>query len=376
VVTVTGPRQSGKTTLCRSVFPEKPYVSLEPHDVRDYARTDPRGFLAEHHQGAIIDEVQHVPELVSYVQDDVDRQADQTGRFILTGSQHLGMLQGITQSLAGRTAVLYLLPPSLNELRRFGQPLEDLFSLLWTGAYPRIHDRKIPAHRWLADFVTTYVQRDVRQVLRVGDLEAFTTFLKLCAGRTGQELNLSTLGGDAGISHNTARSWLSVLEAGFVCFRLPAWHANLRKQLIKAPKVHFFDSGLLCHLLGIREPEQLRQHPLRGAIFESWVASEVYKAWAHRGLEPRLYHFRESRGLEVDLIVEHAEALTLVEAKSGATVASDFFQPLSRLASLLEGAGEWRDLEQVLVYGGSTGQRRTDSVVLPWGELDQHPWTG
>jgi hypothetical protein len=378
IVTVTGPRQSGKTTLCQMAFPRKAYVSLEPLDVREYAQRDPRGFLAELADGAILDEVQHVPDLLSYLQEEVDRDSSRRGRFILTGSQHLGLLHGVTQSLAGRTAVLFLLPPSLAELRRFPKAAEvtgDLFPALFAGAYPRIHDQGIPPSRWLADYLTTYVQRDVRQVLRVGDLQAFTSFVRLCAGRTAQELNLSTLGADAGVTHNTARSWLSVLETGLLLFRLPPWHANLRKQLVKAPKLHFVDSGLLCHLLGIREPEQLRHHPLRGAIFESWAVSEVHKAWLHRGLQPRLHHFRESRGLEVDLVVDRPDALEFVEIKSAETVAADFFRSLERLAALLA-PGERRRIGQQLIYGGTRPQRRSAGRVIPWQAIADQAWAG
>ena len=373
VVTVTGPRQSGKTTLCRAAFPRRAYVSLEPIDTRDFATQDPRGFLAQYGDGAIIDEVQHAPELTSYLQAEVDERPE-PGRFILTGSQHFGLTATVAQSLAGRAAVLVLLPPSLDEIHRFPRPPVDLFSTLWTGAYPRIHDRRLPPNRWLADYVTTYLQRDVRQVLNVADLEAFTTFLRLCAGRTAQEVNLSTLGGDAGVSHNTARAWLSVLEASFVCFRLPALHRNLRKQLVKAPKLHFFDAGLTCQLLGIRTPEQLRSHPLRGAIFESWVAAEVYKAAAHRGQTPRLFHYRESRGPEVDLIVERGDSLVLTEVKSGATVADDFFAPLARLAETLAPVVGPRRIERRLVYGGDASQRRSGAHVLPWGQIQSVAW--
>lgn len=372
VVTLTGPRQAGKTTLCRAVFPEKPYVTFEPLDTRAYAREDPRGFLEEHRRGAILDEVQHVPELLSYLQAEVDERPE-PGRFVVTGSQHFGLTASISQSLAGRTAVLHLLPPSLGELRRFPGPPVDLLTALWAGAYPRIHDRGIPAPRWLADYVATYVQRDVRQVLNVGDLQAFTTFLRLCAGRTAQELNLSALGADAGVSHNTARSWLSVLEASFICFRLPSWHRNVKKQIVKAPKLHFFDSGLACHLLGIQEPEQLRHHPSRGAIFESWVVSEAYKARVHRALEPRLFHYRDVRD-EVDLVVDTGPSVLLVEAKSGATVTSDFFGPLQRLARLVGVADETTSIGLRLVYGGESAQRRSGVEVVPWGGLDAVGW--
>jgi len=368
VVAVTGPRQSGKTTLCRATFPDKPYVSLESLDTRAFARSDPRGFLAEHQEGAILDEVQHAPDLLSYLQEEVDERSE-AGRFILTGSQHFGLSHAISQSLAGRCGILVLLPPSLDELHAFPSVPDTLYPLLWQGAYPRIYDREIPAHQWLADYITTYVQRDVRELLNVGDIHTFTAFLKLCAGRTAQEVNLSHLGSDAGVSHNTARAWLSVLEASYIVHLLPAWHTNLRKQVVKAPKLHLFDSGLTCHLLGIRDPEQLRHHPLRGAIFESWVVAELYKGRTHRGEPPDLFHYRESRGLEVDVIREAADRLDAIEIKSGATLAGDFFPPLQRFAERLQEGGEPRPVKSYLVYGGETPQRRTDATALPWHQI-------
>ncbi|MDW7711536.1 MAG: ATP-binding protein [Deferrisomatales bacterium] len=366
VVVVTGPRQSGKTTLCRMTFPDKAYVSLEALDARDFARSDPRGFLGQYAGGAILDEVQHAPDLLTYLQGEVDERGD-PGRFILTGSQHFGLSDAISQSLAGRCGVLALLPPSFEELGAFRNAPSDLFPVLWQGAYPRIYDRSIPAHQWLADYATTYLQRDVRQVLNVGDLHAFSGFLKLCAGRTAQEVNLSALGNDAGVSHNTARAWLSVLETSYLVHRLPAWHANLRKQVVKAPKLHFFDSGLVCYLLGIRDPEQLRLHPLRGAIFESWVVSEAYKAFVHRGARPGLFHYRETRGSEIDLLIEGAGGWEAVEVKSGATVTPDFFRCLQRLPERLgaEG-GSHRARRAHVVYGGDESQRRSQGWVHSW----------
>ncbi len=375
IITVTGPRQSGKTTLCRGTFPEKAYVSLEPLDDRDFARTDPRGFLAQYAAGAIIDEIQHVPELLSYLQVDVDGNPE-AGRFVLTGSQHFGLSQAIAQSMAGRTGVLHLLPLSLDELRRFPSPPTGLFDTLWSGGYPRIHDQGFPPGRWLADYVTTYVERDVRQMLNVGDLQAFTTFLKLCAGRTAQTVNLSSLGGDAGVSHNTARAWLSVLETSFVCLRLPAWHRNLGKQAVKAAKLHFVDSGLACHLLGIQSADQLVHHPQRGAIFESWVASEIYKARVHRGLEPRLYHYRDPRDVEIDVVLDTADHLSLIEAKSGATLASEFFRPLEALADALASRGESRRIDRWLLYGGDPPQRRSAGAAIPWSAIQDQDWSG
>jgi hypothetical protein len=369
-VVVTGPRQSGKTTLCQIVFPAKAYVSLEALDTREYAISDPRGFLAEYGDGAIIDEIQHAPELLSYLQSDIDARPD-PGRFILTGSQHFGLSQSISQSLAGRCGILVLLPPSLDELHSFPTAPADLLSVLWQGAYPRIYDRGIPAHQWLADYTATYVQRDVRQVINIGDLQVFSGFLKLCAGRAAQEINLSALGSDAGLSHNTVRAWLSVLETSYIIHRLPAWHANIRKQVIKAPKLHFFDSGLVCYLLGIRSQEQLRFHPLRGAIFESWVISEIYKTIVHSGVQPNLYHYRETRGLEIDLLIEQYEGLDAVEIKSGATIAVDFFKNLKRFSDRMKAAGKKSPIRSHVVYGGDDSRQRSDAQVLSWRDVER-----
>jgi hypothetical protein len=369
-VVVTGPWQSGKTTLCQIVFPAKAYVSLEALDTREYAISDPRGFLAEYGDGAIIDEIQHAPELLSYLQSDIDARPD-PGRFILTGSQHFGLSQSISQSLAGRCGILVLLPPSLDELHSFPTAPADLFSVLWQGAYPRIYDRGIPAHQWLADYTATYVQRDVRQVINIGDLQVFSGFLKLCAGRAAQEINLSALGSDAGLSHNTVRAWLSVLETSYIIHRLPAWHANIRKQVIKAPKLHFFDSGLVCYLLGIRSQEQLRFHPLRGAIFESWVISEIYKTIVHSGVQPNLYHYRETRGLEIDLLIEQYEGLDAVEIKSGATIAVDFFKNLKRFSDRMKAAGKKSPIRSHVVYGGDDSRQRSDAQVLSWRDVER-----
>lgn len=373
VVAVTGPRQSGKTTLCRAAFPSKPYVSLEPLDVREYARSDPRGFLAEYEGGAVIDEAQRAPGLFSYLQAEVDERPE-AGRFILTGSQHFGLSEALTQSLAGRVALLTLLPPSLDEVHRFADPPEGLLETLWTGAYPRIFDRGLDAGQWLADYIATYVQRDVRQVLNVTDLDAFSLFLRLAAGRTGTELHLSRLGADAGVAHNTIRSWISVLEASFILFRIPPWHRNLRKRTVKAPKVHFFDSGLVCQLLGIRNPEQLRHHPLRGAIFESWVASEIHKARTNRALSADLFHFRDNKGMEVDLILDAGPRMVAVECKASATVAPDFFGALVKLDVMVE--EQYPHLARVprLVYGGQEGQRRGSVEVIPWSRIPSPEW--
>jgi uncharacterized protein len=373
VVSVTGPRQSGKTTLCRATFPALPYVSLEPLDVREFALSDPRGFLASLPDGAIIDEVQRAPDLFSYLQAEVDlNQAP--GRFILTGSQQLALTASITQSLAGRTGLLELYPPSWQELQRFPSAPSDLFEVLWTGSYPRIFDRQIPPHQWLADYVATYVQRDVRQLLNVGDLRTFTNFLRLCAGSTSGETHLSRLGADAGISHNTAKAWLSVLEASYLLFRVPGWHASFRKQVVKSAKLHFIDTGVASYLLGIREPDQLRTHPLRGALFESWVAAELLKQQAHSGEQRELFHYRDAAGLEVDLIVRDGNTVTLIEAKSGATIGSDFTAAVDRLAQGLRQHSRELTIESRVIYGGSLVQTRdsagNSSRVVPWSAVE------
>lgn len=372
VVVVTGPRQAGKTTLCRAAFPGKAYVSLESLDTREYAQSDPRGFLAEYRDGAIIDEIQQVPNLVSYLQTEVDERQT-PGRYILTGSQHFGISQAISQSLAGRCGMLVLLAPDWEELRQFPAVPDDLYTLLWQGSYPRIYDRNIPAQQWLADYTATYVERDVRQVVNVGDLMAFSGFLKLCAGRTAQEINLSALGGDAGVSHNTARAWLSILETSYLIHRLPAWHGNIRKQAVKAPKLHFLDSGLVCYLLNIREPEQLRHHPLRGAIFESWVVSELYKAQAHRGEQPNLYHYRESRGMELDVLMNLGDRLCAIEIKSAATVAADFFRHFESFAERVRHTGLPSRIENVVVYGGEASQQRSTARLIAWRDVGEIP---
>ena len=381
VVAVTGPRQSGKTTLCRACFPDHDYVSLEPLDAREFAETDPRGFLAQHSGPVVFDEVQRAPGLFSYLQGDVD--ADPTpGRFVLTGSQHFGLTEAISQSLAGRVSTLNLLPLSLEEIRRFplkARPLpdspDDLWTTVWTGGYPRIHDRNLRADEWLAGYADTYVQRDVRQVLQVTNLTAFTTFLRLAAGRTAQELNLSSLGSDAGVAHATVRAWLSVLEASFVVFRAAPWLRNFRKRLVKAPKLHFVDSGLACRLLGVHDPDQLRVHPLRGALFESWCASEILKARVHRGETDGLFHLREARGVELDLVVESARRTIAVEVKSGATVASEFFRALKTFPEHARRANPHLEPVARLVYGGDGPLgRRSGAEVVPWTAIQDVEW--
>jgi predicted AAA+ superfamily ATPase len=373
VLTLTGPRQSGKTTLSRMAFPDRPYVSLENPAQREFAQEDPVAFLARYKDGAIIDEVQRVPQVFSYLQGLVDEDP-RPGRFLLTGSQNLALVGAVTQSLAGRTTLTELLPLSLAEVRRFPDPPADLDTLLWQGGYPRIYERNLPAHEWLADYTATYVERDVRQLIQVGDLLLFQTFLRLCASRTGQILNLSSLANDCGISQPTARSWLSVLEASYIVFRLPPFFANLGKRLIKAPKLYFYDTGLAANLLNIENPRQLETHPLRGALFETWVLAEVAKAHLHRGRRPRLSFYRDRSGLEIDLILERGSELVLVEIKSSQTPSGQPFSAFERFAEALTGPEAPRIAGRIVVYGGEETQERSRGRILSWGDLDGYDW--
>jgi len=362
-VTLTGPRQSGKSTLCRGLFPDHPYANLEAPDVRDFALSDPRGFLDQYPDGAILDELQRTPELASYLQPLIDEDP-RPGKWILTGSQNFALLESISQSLAGRSAVLNLLPLSYGEITRFDNAPATLDEIMFSGGYPRLYDRGIPPSDWLSSYVATYVERDVRSVSNVGDLSVFQRFVNLCAGRTGQLINYSSLASDCGITQPTAKAWLSILEASFLVFRLPAWSGNLRKRLVKMPKLHFYDTGLACWLLGLRSAEQLRTHPLRGAIFESWVASEVAKQRTNAGERGGMFFFRDQHGLEADLVIETASGLRVIEAKAGQTITADAFAPARKVAEALNASHP-----PVLVYGGDTPQSRSDAEAVPWNSI-------
>lgn len=372
-----GPRQSGKTTLARATFPSHPYVSLEDPDHRDFAATDPRGFLARFPAGAVLDEVQRVPSILSYLQGVIDEDR-KPGRFILTDSQQFLLMRGVSQSLAGRVAVVTLPPFSLAELTGVSQldvarfastkprRVSPRFSLEWIlrqGLYPAVHETGADAADWMASYYRTYVERDVRELLAIGDIEVFGRFVRLCAGRSGQLLNLSSLGSDAGVTHTTARRWLSVLVTSGLVHLLQPHHANFSKRLIKSPKLYFLDSGLLCYLLRITRDADVATHPLRGAIFETFVVSELFKVFAAVGQEPPLFFWRDQSGHEVDVVIDLGGRLIPVEIKSGATVAGDFFAGL-RYWLALPGNVEKRG---VLVYGGAEpSHTREGHVVRPW----------
>jgi len=370
-IVLTGPRQSGKSTLCQKVFAALPYTTLESPDVRAFAWEDSRGFLKQFPNGAILDEIQNCPQLTSYLQEVIDRDPV-PGRWILTGSHNLSVMQSTSQSLAGRSAVLHLLPLTRHEVVEFTPHPKTLNETLLTGGYPRILDRKLRPADWLAAYVATYLERDVRSISNIGDLVAFQRFVQLCAGRLSQLLNLSSLAADCGISQPTAKAWASVLEASFIACRLPGYHGNFSKRLIKMPKLHFYDSGLACWLLGIRDAGQLDLHPLRGAIFESWVISEIIKRRFNRGESNGVYFFRDKSGLECDALVHGSQGLKLVEVKAGQTIASDWAASTQKIAGLF--AKTKQPVSSLVIYGGDERQERNGAVYLPWHQIQDYSW--
>lgn len=362
VLTITGPRQSGKTTMARNLFKGKAYLSMEDPDLLRLSIEDPRGFLAAYPNGAIIDEVQKAPHLFSYIQRLVDEH-NKPGFYILTGSQNFQLMANISQSLAGRSAILHLLPFSLVEAYPRARPEPE--ALLFTGFYPRIFDKKLDPSEAMAFYVSTYVERDVRQLTNVKDLRLFQTFLRLCAGRTAQEVNYSALANECGVNHNTIKSWISILETSFLITLVRPHYANLGKRLTKSPKLHFIDPALVCYLLGIESPKQLTTHPLRGAIFESWVATELLKQRYNTAKSNNQFYFRENNGQEIDLILDHGDTVEAVEIKAGKTYAPDFFRNIVkyRVANPACRSG-------TVVYGGRESQRAGENQLLSYRELD------
>ncbi len=364
-IAITGPRQSGKTTLAQMLAPELEYRSLEDPDTRTYAQEDPRGFLADLADGAILDEVQRNPELFSYLQGVLDSDR-RMGRFILTGSSQFQLVESITQSLAGRVSMLTLLPFSLAELANVNRAPQKLDQLLFDGLYPPLYDRPVDPSVWLTSYIATYLERDVKQLINIKDLATFQRFVQLCSGRIGQLLNINSLAADTGITRVTAQSWLSVLEASHLITLLRPWHTNTSKRLIKSPKLYFNDTGVACQLLGIRTVDQLKSHYSRGALFENWVINELAKHYTNQGLRPPLYFLRDQKGREVDVIVQNGGTIHAIEVKSGATVASDFFKGLEVWRPFFEPSSEYRAW---LVYGGEQRQTRTSVTVQPWNDL-------
>lgn len=364
VVSVIGPRQSGKTTLVKSVFPKSNYISLEDPDTREFASKDPRGFLATYNKSVIIDEAQRVPELFSYIQTIVDKKKT-AGQFILTGSQNILLHHHISQTLAGRVAILKLLPFSLQELEKSVYKLKQSEEYIIKGFYPRIYDKKIAPADWYPNYIQTYVERDLRLIKNISDLMTFQKFLKMCAGRIGQILNLSSLGNDCGITHNTAKDWISILESSYIIFLLKPYHKNFNKRLMKMPKLYFYDTGLACSLLGIQNKAQLNTHYLKGSLFESFILSEMFKNAFNKGIEPNYYYWRDKVGHEIDCIAEKADKTLQIEIKSGKTIADDYFAGLKYWAKLTKKGGK----DSYLIYNGDENQKRTFANVVSWKNI-------
>jgi len=357
VVTITGPRQSGKTTLVKSAFPDKLM------DNREFAQSDPHGFLRRIPEGAILDEIQRAPDLVSYIQGIVDDR-NKNGMFILTGSQQFEISQSISQSLAGRTALLRLLPFSINEVKKnYGFSSND--ELIFKGFYPRIYDQNLDPTQALADYFETYVERDLRQLIQVKNLSMFQKFVKMCAGRVGQLLNLSNLSNDLGISHSTVREWMSILEASYVVFLLQPFYANINKRLIKSPKLYFYDVGLASFLLGIESLSHVEVHPLRGNLFENLVVMELLKYRYNQGKRNNLNFYRDSQGNEIDVIYNIAHNVLPIEIKAAETITADFFRGFTAFQKVIP------DLPygKMLIYGGTQQQTRGDIQIVPVTEF-------
>jgi len=363
-VAVVGPRQSGKTTLTRTTFPEKEYVSLENPDHRNFAQEDPRGFLAQYPKGAILDEAQRIPEIFSYLQQVLDESAE-SGQFILTGSNNFLLQQNIVQSLAGRIAYLYLLPFSIAELKSADLLPHDINELMYKGSYPPVYSQNIPAEKWFPNYIRTYIERDVRLIKNITDLAAFGRFLKLCAGRTGQLLNRSSLGIEVGVDSKTIAAWIGILESSFIIHLLQPHHQNFNKRVVRMPKMYFYDTGLVCSLLGIQNEKQLNLHPLRGGLFENFIISELIKKRFNAGEPGNLYFWRDNKGNEVDVIIDRDNKLFPIEIKAGQTITSAYFKSINFWNQLTG------NIEGTVIYAGEKTQKRSSGItVIPWYKMN------
>ena len=363
VVSLTGPRQSGKSTLLKNALPNYKYVSLEEPDNRLLCQSDPRGFLATYPGKTIIDEAQHAPDLFSYLQGHVDA-AGREGMYVLAGSQNFLMMQSISQSLAGRVAILKLLPLSHEELHRAGMLKKSVEEQIFYGSYPRIYDKDIEPEKYFPNYIQTYVERDVLLVKNIGDISKFIRFLKLCAGRIGQLLNMSSLANDAGVSVPTIHAWMSVLEASYIVHLLRPEHGNFSKRLVKTPKLYFHDTGLACSLLEIGSAEQISSHYLRGGLFENLVINRVIKHTLNKGGEPVISFWRDKTGNEVDLLLGRGKQRKAYEIKAGATYSPDYFKGLA-LWSSFSGASKH---DCAAIYTGAQPLRTSQGRVVPWGK--------
>jgi uncharacterized protein len=362
-VAVVGPRQSGKTTLVKAVFPRKPYVSLEDPDERLLADNDPRAFLARFKNGAIIDEAQRVPALFSYLQKILDN-TKKDGLFILTGSNNFLLQESISQTLAGRIGYMDLLPFCYNELTQFPRKKESTNQLIWKGCYPEVHDRDRNPSVWYPAYIRTYVERDVRQLKNITDTILFTRFLQLCAGRIAQQLNTATLASECGIDVRTVQNWLSVLESSFVIFMLRPHHKNFNKRLVKTPKLYFYDTGLACSLLGIKSEREIENSHFRGALFESYVVVECLKNKHNSGSQTTYYYWRDNKGVEIDLLAENGKKLLPIEIKSAQTYRDDFLTNMHKWNDYAGQSGG------ILLYDGPQSFSRSDKIsVANWREI-------
>lgn len=357
-VAIVGPRQSGKTTLSRKLFPNADYWSLETPDIRERAQSDPRSLLVSSKEIVIFDEIQRVPSLISYLQEILDDPTDHR-RFVLTGSNSLTLSDQIAQSLAGRIRIFDVLPLSYGEIPPELRP-QTISEAAWKGGFPRIYHRGLEPMEWLSSYHQTYVEKDVRQILNIDNLGAFDRLLRLTAGRVGQLMNYASLGGDAGVTQPTAARWISLLQTSFLVFLLQPHFRNFNKQVIKSPKLYFYDTGLLCYLLRIQNASQIDSHPLRGALFENWVISEAFKKYVNAGQKPPLYFWRDEHGHEIDLVVDRGIDLYLVEIKSGMTYQSEFSKSIVWL-NKLQGKSQGS-----VVYGGSDSYESDQIKVIGW----------
>ncbi len=363
VVTILGPRQSGKTTLSKATFPNKTYVNLEEPDIRSFAETDPRHFLEQYPDGAILDEIQRVPTLLSYIQAIVDKLED-VGIFILTGSHQLSLAEEITQSLAGRTGILHLMPLSLHELQQASLTY-DLDQQLVTGFYPRIYKYNIEPQRFYRDYVQTYIERDVKMLLNLKNLDQFQRLLSLCATRIGQTIDYTQMSNALGISRHTVKEWLSILKASFIITTLPPYFENLGKRITKSSKLYFNDVGLACYMLGIRDANQVAHHPLRGCLFENLVVNEVSKLLLNKGEETQLYFYRDSNQLEVDLLFQQGLSLIAIEIKSSKTFSKEFLKGLLKFKSI----AKKHNVVEYIVYSGDHEQMVNDCRVINYNNI-------
>lgn len=360
ILTIVGPRQSGKTTLAKEAFPHLPYVNMEDLSTLSHAQEDPKGFLANYPEGLIIDEAQKCPDLFSYIQVYSD-QKDRPGLYVLTGSQQFLMNEKISQSLAGRVVITTLLPLSYAEIKK---PGDNLVEVMYNGFYPRVHRYEITANDFYPSYIQTYIERDVRQIINIPDLALFQKFVKLCAGRIGQLLNVSSLATDCGINTGTANRWLSLLEMSFIIFILKPHHNNYSKRLVKAPKLYFHDTGVACSLLGITSQSQIDSHYAKGGLFENFVIGELLKQTYNQAQQPHFYFWRDKMGHEVDLLIEDGERIVPFEIKSGQTLNSDYFTTINYWKTLSNQDGGY------LIYGGSETVQRSGVNVLPWYSLN------